>query len=679
MDGSILEPSRAEHLYGEPLIAGGETVGSIGRRLTGIVLEHPMNRRWWIAFAGALALLGLFGITLTYLLLAGTGIWNNNAPVVWALDIASYDWWIGIATGSLLLSAVLLLAGAEWRCAVNRIAETVALLCTFAAGLYPIIHLGRPWFFYWNLPYPNTFDLYPQFRSPLVWDAVNIVSYLIVCLSFWYIGLLPDLATLRDRAYEEAQVKAKAHARLRRFALLRAQLYGFAAAGWRGSATHWQRWVQAYRTIALLGALLVVSLQTGASVMLAGSVLPGWHDTLLPVTFLVGSVWSGVGFTAALVVMVRAIYGLDALITARHLDIMARMILVLGLASLYCHAAEMFSTFLHGDAFDRATLQRRMGGEHAWAFWTLLLCGLLPVQVFWLRAARSSALLIGLIGLLVAVGIYADHMMVLVVTLQHDFLPSSAQLYSVGLWEIATLAGSVGLFLVLMLLFLRYLPTVSITETRRLALARNPEASAREAQPDKGGDPARTEPDRSDAPLWGVGAEFASERELVAAARAMEDHDEHVRLDAHGPVPMPEVVEAMHRGDASIRTYALIGAMVGGAGFLTLCVWCTVWVYPMDIGGRPKVSWPSFVVPSISVAMMSGTLAIHLALLVLNRLPRLNHPAFNIPGFARTTRDRFFLSAEAQGEGFDADRIAGDLAALPVGEGRPLTILRVPR
>ena len=676
MSGSVLSEPRAERLYGERVIAAGQTVGGIGRAVTGIVLEHPGNRRWWIALAGAMGLLGVFAAALAYLLLAGVGIWGNNTPVVWALDIASYDWWIGIASGSLLVSAVLLLTGAEWRCAVNRIAETMALLCTCAAGLYPIIHLGRPWFFYWNLPYLNTFDLYPQFRSPLVWDATNIVSYLVVCVSFWYIGLLPDLATLRDRAFEEAKAASARAGRPMKLAMLRAQLYGIVAAGWRGSAMHWHRWVQAYRTIALLGALLVVSLQTGASVMLAGSVLPGWHDTLLPVSFLVNAVFSGVGLTASVVVAVRAVYGLDALVTERHLDILARMILVLGLLSLYCYADEIFSTFLHGDAFERATLMRRFGGEHALAFWTIVVCALVPVQAFWLASMRRSGLAIGIVGTLVAVGAYADHMMVLLVTLQHDFLPSSAQRYTVSLWGIATFLGSIGLFLVLLLLFLRYLPVVSIAETRRLALAHNPAAGpGGEGTPMQASEATHAD---TDAPLWGVSAEFASEAALVAATRALAGRSPDTRLDAHGPVPMPEFVEAMRVHDSSVRVYALVGAVLGGVGFLGLCVWCTVWLYPLDIGGRPKVSWPSFVVPSLSVAMMTGTLAIHLALLVLNRLPRLNHPAFNIPGFGRATRDRFFLAAEARDEGFDAQRIERRLARLNEGAA-PLAVVRIPR
>ena len=673
MAGAALDPAQ------DPGLIGAEaTTRGIGATLTGIPLRHPANRRWWIAFAGALSLLGVFGAAIVWLLINGVGVWGNNNAVVWALDIASYDWWIGIASGSLLVSAVLLLLGAEWRGAINRIAETCALLCTIAAGLYPILHLGRPWFFYWNLPYPNTLGLWPQFRSPLVWDAIDIVSFLVVSVSFWYIGLLPDLGALRDRAYEAALATEAKYGRVRKLALLKAQLYGILAAGWRGSASHWQLWVQAYRTIGLLGVLLVVSLQTGASVMLAGSVLPGWHDTILPVTFLVNAVFSGVGVTAALVVMIRAVYGLDALITERHLAILARLMLCLGLASLYGYATEFFSTFLHGDSFARATLVRRMTGAHAWAFWTIVGCMLVPVQAFWFAWARRSGPAIAAIGLLVAIGAYADHFMVLVVTLQQDFLPSSRLAYSISIWGVATFAGSIGLFLTLLLLVLRYLPVVSITETRQIARDHGPAARAGAAEP---GDPlAAADVDPRDAPLWGISAEFASEAELVAAAQALHRfQSEHVHLDAHGPVPIPQTLRALRIRDRTIRPFAILGALLGGGAFLAMCIYATAFDYTFLIGGRPRFSWPSFVVPSVSFAMMSGTLAIHLALLVLNRLPRLNHPAFNIPGFSRSTVDRYFLSAEAQGDAFDAERIAETLADLPPQAGRPITIRRIAR
>ncbi len=448
------------------LIGADQTYATIGREITTIAFAHPWRWRWWLAFAASMALVGLLGICMLLIFYEGVGIWGNNIPVTWALDIVSYDWWIGVASGGLLVSAMLLLLRIEWRCALNRVAETVSLVSAFAAALYPIIHLGRPWFFYWNLPYPNTLLLWPQFRSPLYWDAVDIIGYLVIAVGFWYVGLLPDLASLRDRAIERIPHPEGP-------GTLRAQLYGIAALGWRGSAVHWQRWTTVYRTLALLGVVLVVSLQTGAAVMFAGSLEPGWHDTLLPVSFLAAAVFAGVALVGVAAALLRAVFALQALITARHVEIMAWMLLGLGLLNLYCYAAEIFGTALGGRSYDLAVTARRFTGAHAWAAWAIIVCALLPVHLFWVPALRRSAAALALIGLLVAFGMYADHFMVIVVTLQQDFLPSAAHPFVVGIWGVATFFGTVGLFAALLLLATRYLPVVSIMETRRLVTLRH--------------------------------------------------------------------------------------------------------------------------------------------------------------------------------------------------------------
>ena len=462
---SDLEPGRPTHLVARDFIGKGQTFDTIGGEVVNIAFTHPM-RRWWLAFAAAMGLVGLLGIALIWLFAQGVGVWGNNVPVTWALDIVSYDWWIGVASGGLFVSAAFMLVDAQWRSAVNRITETLSLVAAAAAAIYPIIHLGRPWFFYWNLPYPNTFGLWPQFRSPLFWDAVDIVSFLGVAVTFWYIGMIPDLATMRDRAVERIGPAEKVGGATGR---LRAQLYGIVALGWRGSALHWLRWSQAYRIIALLGVILVMSLQTGAAVMFAGSVEPGWHDTLLPVAFLLGAIFEGVAFIAAMTVMLRGVFGLGDLITPRHLDTLAKLLLVLSLLNLYCNAAEIFATLLGGDKFDLAVLHRRLFGNQAWAFWLILFASLVPPQLFWLPAARRSGTALFLVGMFVAMGMFGDHFMVIVVTLQHDFLPSSAHAYEADFWGIATFMGSIGLFVALMLLAFRYLPLLSIVGTRRLA------------------------------------------------------------------------------------------------------------------------------------------------------------------------------------------------------------------
>ncbi len=462
---------RSDLALGGGFIAPGETYDTVGRDVASIAFDHPLGRRWWIAFVAAMGLTGLLVVLLTALFIEGVGIWGNNVPVTWALDIVSYDWWIGIASGGLLVSGTLLLLGLEWHSAVNRMAETVAVISVAAAGIYPIIHLGRPWLFYWNLPYPNTLLLWPQFKSPLVWDEFDILGILVISVSFWYVGMLPDLATLRDRAVERS-LAANSDATLGAAGkgILRAQIYGIAALGWRGSAVHWERWRQTYRTLALLGVLVVITLQTGAAVMFAGTVEPGWHDTLLPASYLFAAVFEGVGIVSAVIVMLRSVLRLHALITTRHITVLAKLLLALAAVNIYCYGAELYGTALHGDSFERAVSVRRFFGPHAWAAWSILLCALLPVQLFWVPSLRRSPGLLAIIGLLIGIGMFGDHFMVIVVTLQHDFLPSMAHPYAINLWEVATFGGTVGLFLVLLLLAVRTLPVVSILELRRLQI-----------------------------------------------------------------------------------------------------------------------------------------------------------------------------------------------------------------
>ncbi len=451
----------------DPFIAPGETWVSVGRDITEVALAHEGGIRWWIAFAISLALTAVLAASVFWVLYEGVGVWGNNVPVTWAVDIVGYDWWIGVACGGLMVSSLLLLLGVEWRSPVNRITESIALISAVAAGLYPIIHLGRPWFFYWNLPYPNTFLLWPQFRSPLYWDAIDIISFLGICGSFWYIGMLPDLASMRDRAIERMQQHGQ---RPGAWTLrLKAQLYGIGALGWRGSVIHWARWRHAYRTIAVVGVVVVIALQTGAAVMFAGTAEPGWHDVLSPVSFLMAALFAGVGMVSMVLVVMRAVFPLRNLITPRTLDMLGMLMLGLGLANLYCYAAEFLTATLSGTDWDKALMGRRFAGPHAWSSWAIIVCGLIPVHLFWVPALRRSGVALFVIGALVAFAGWADHFMIIVVTLQHDFLPSIAASYAVDIVDITTFAGTVGLFMLLMLLFMRYLPAVSIVGMRILA------------------------------------------------------------------------------------------------------------------------------------------------------------------------------------------------------------------
>jgi Ni/Fe-hydrogenase subunit HybB-like protein len=623
------------------MVLNGETHRGIGAAMG--------MRAWWLALAAALALCGLLAASLFFLFWDGIAVWGNDIPVTWALDIVSYDWWIGIACGGLVVSAVLLLADAPAHGALNRIAETMAVMGAVAAGIYPIIHLGRTWLFYWTFPYPNSFALWPQFRSPLVWDAIDILSFLGISLCVWYVGLLPDLAVLRDRAWEAARGDK---------GLLKAQLYGIAALGWRGSAVHWHRWVQAYRILALLGVLVVLALQTGAAVMFAGTLEPGWHDTLLPVTYLAGALLAGTGMLSVLVVVVRHAFALQSLITARHVSLLALLLLGLAVANMYCLGASTVSAMLGGDNFVVAGQVRRATGPVAWSFWMLVAGALVAPLVFLAGRLRRSPAVLAWVGGSACAGIWGDHYTLIVATLQHDFLPSSVHATRISFFEWATFAGSGGVFLLMLLLFFRLVPVVGLARARPYVV------------------PAGAPSGDADAPLWGVAAEFATQAGMAHALRKLRAGTAGLRVDGYGPVPSVRAAMALGLRAGSMRGFAVVGGVAGALAMFGMCSYATVYGYVFDIGGRPRFSWPDFVVPTVSFGCLCAGLTVAGAMLVGNRLPRLNHPAFNIAGFGRASVDRFFAVAHTSGE--QIDPIAAE-ALLRAMSPAPLAITRVRR
>ncbi len=432
---------------------GGEvTYGGIGDTISRIALDHPGTRMWLIVFAASLMLFGLFIAALGMILTEGIGVWGNNIPVGWAFDIINYVWWIGIGNAGTLISALLLIFRQRWRNALNRFAETMTLLAAGCAAIYPMIHLGRPWFFYWTLPYPNTMLLWPQFRSPLVWDALAIIVYLLLSLMFWYLGMIPDLAAIRDSARGR----------------IRQRIYGIAALGWRGSSRHWGRWRQAYIILAALAVPLVVSVHSGVGMLFSVGIEPGWHTTLLPVFFVAGAMYSGFAVVLLIAVTLRHAFAIKHLVTERHLDALAKLLLATGLGTAYGYAAEMLFSWYGGDAFDHSVMMDRFFGPYAFSFWLVMLFNVISIQPLWFARVRRSPAALFVISLIVAIGMWFERFMIIVVTLHHDFLPSSAHTYRATFWEIATFVGTLGIFMTIMLLFVRYLPIMSITEEREL-------------------------------------------------------------------------------------------------------------------------------------------------------------------------------------------------------------------
>ena len=435
-----------------PVIGPGQSFASVTDKISSIALTRRTPRSWFVGFTISFLLLMVFLYATGYLLVTGVGIWGNNIPVAWAFDIINFVWWIGIGHAGTLISAVLLLFRQSWRTSINRFAEAMTLFAVACAGLYPILHLGRPWVFYWLMPYPSTFGLWPQFRSPLIWDVFAVSTYATVSLLFWYVGLIPDMATLRDRAKNRVAQIA----------------YGILAMGWRGSASHWQRYQTAYLLLAGIATPLVVSVHSIVGLDFASSVLPGWHVTLMPPYFVAGAIFSGFAMVMTLAIPLRAVYGLEDFITLRHLGNMAKVMLTTGLIVSYGYLMEVFFAYYSGNEFERFIAVNRALGPYGWSYWALIVCNLVVPQVFWISAARRNVPLLFVISLVVNVGMWLERFVIIVISLHRDFLPSSWQMYYPTVWDFAQFFGSIGLFFTLLFLFIRFLPVISIFELREL-------------------------------------------------------------------------------------------------------------------------------------------------------------------------------------------------------------------
>ncbi len=445
-------PSEAT-LAAAPVLRGHYSDASITDKIADIVLVRPAHWGWIAGLGVAAAFTLLFLVAISYLLAKGVGIWGINEPVAWAFAITDFVWWVGIGHAGTFISAFLLLLRQSWRTSINRFAEAMTIFAVAMAGLMPILHLGRPWFFYWLIPYPNIMSVWPQWRSPLVWDIFAIGTYIIVSILFWYMGLIPDLATLRD----SARVRWKQVA------------YGLLALGWRGEARHWHRFDTAYLLIAGLATPLVISVHSVVSLDFAIGNTPGWHSTIFPPYFVGGALFSGFAMALTLCIPLRAVFGLRAFITARHLDNIAKLMLVCCLIVTYSYLIEIFMAFYSADPYTIAMTMNRVQGPYAPLYWSVVLCNVVVPQALWFAHVRASPLSLFMIAIVVNIGMWLERFMIIVVSLHRDFLPSAWGMFYPTFWDLATLAGSIGCFALLFLLFLRFLPAISIAEMRKLA------------------------------------------------------------------------------------------------------------------------------------------------------------------------------------------------------------------
>ena len=449
------KPTMTERSAGSgpaPVLAPGHTFASITDKISTIVLTKELPAGWLVlvGLTGAVAVILVYAIG--YLLFRGVGIWGINIPVGWGFAIVNFVWWIGIGHAGTLISAILLLLRQSWRNSINRFAEAMTLFAVACAGIFPLLHTGRPWLAYWMFPYPNTMRIWPQFRSPLIWDVFAVSTYFTISLLFWFIGLIPDLATLRDRAQNR-------YARV---------IYGMLALGWRGSARHWHRYETAYLLLAGLATPLVLSVHTVVSFDFAVAIVPGWHTTIFPPYFVAGAIYSGFAMVMMLAIPIRKIYNLEDMITERHLDNSAKIMLATGLIVAYGYIMEVWNAWYSGNLYDQYLTWNRMHGPYSVFYWALVSINVFFVNILWIKKVRQTPKWLFTVSSIVLVAMWLERFVIVVVSLHRDFLSSSWGIYVPTRWDWATYLGTIGFFLFCFLLFIRVLPMITIFEMRMM-------------------------------------------------------------------------------------------------------------------------------------------------------------------------------------------------------------------
>ncbi len=406
------------------------------------------GRLWWIAFLFFFLWTIVFFVAVTVLFTRGVGIWGINVPAAWGFAITNFVWWIGIGHAGTFISAMLYLSRQKWRNPLSRFAETMTIFAVAMAGLFPILHLGRPQFFYWLIPYPNTMGTWPQFRSPLVWDLFAVLTYFTLSVLFWFLGLVPDLAILRDHAKSKRAQK----------------VYGFFALGWRGTNRQWDLYQNAYLLLAGIVTPLVISVHSIVSLDFAVAIVPGWHSTVFPPYFVAGAIFSGFAMVITLGVPIRRWLKLENLITIRHLDLCARFMLAMGILVAYGYFMEVYMAFYSGEIRDVLMIKNRYFGPYWPAAWIMIFCNCVATQSLWSSRVRQSPRFLFILSLVINVGMWLERFVIIVPSLSRDYLPSSWHIFVPTIWDFLTLFGSIGFFFTLFLLFLRFLPAIAITE-----------------------------------------------------------------------------------------------------------------------------------------------------------------------------------------------------------------------
>ncbi len=649
-------------------------------------------RAWYLAMGVSSLGLAILVVMVAYLVFTGIGVWNLNRPVCWAFDITNFVFWIGIGHAGTLISAILFLLRQKWRTSINRFAEAMTIFAVICAGLFPAIHLGRIWFAYWLFPYPNQMGTWPNFVSPLVWDVFAVSTYATVSLLFWYMGMVPDLATFRDRATTK----------------LRFYIYGVLSLGWRGSQRHWHVYERAYLLLAALATALVVSVHSVVSTDFAVAQLPGWHSTIFPPYFVAGAIFSGFAMVVTLAIPAREMFGLKDFITPRHLDNMAKIILVTSCMVGYSYLMEFFTAWRSGNPWDQFHFLNRMFGPMGWCGWVMLICNAVIPQVLWLKFARRKVWILFVVSVLVNVGMWFERFVIIAVGLHRDFLPSNWGSYRPSYVEVWTLVGSFGLFLTLFMLFCRYLPMVAMAEVKGILPVGHegpsqfraasdaqlpemgsassgiapildsphpnplPEGEGTEAAshlPEgEGTEHASSAPHPGHLPEgegepWGLLATYRDPAALRAAARVVRDAG-YRQWDCYSPFPVHGLDEAMGIRPTVLPWLVFAGGLAGcmlalvmqwyvNSPFTAVSAAGGLAGLPLVFSGKPYWSLAANIPIAFELTVLLASLTAFLGLWALVRLPRYHFPPFASRQFRKVTDDGFTLVIEARDEKFN--------------------------
>jgi Ni/Fe-hydrogenase subunit HybB-like protein len=456
INNPMIDPVTGEYR----VIAPGHSFKSVTEKVSRIVLTSHTPLGWWFGLVVAGSVCGILLTAVTWLFLKGVGIWAITVPVAWGFAIINFVWWIGIGHAGTLISAILLLFKQGWRNSINRFAEAMTIFAVVCAGMFPLIHVGRPWLWYWLFPYPSTMNYWPQFRSPLLWDVFAVSTYATISVVFWYIGMIPDLGTMRDRSTSK-------------FGQF---IYGLVSLGWRGSVRHWVRYETASLLLAGLATPLVLSVHSVISLDFSVALVPGWHTTIFPPYFVAGAIYSGFAMVLTLAIPIRKFYHLEDLITIRHIDNMAKVMLATGLIVAYGYSTEVFMSWYSASHWEYFMMWNRMFGPMGWSYWVLITCNIALPQLMWLRRFRVNVGLMFLMSFIVNTGMWFERFVIVVTSLTRDYLPSSWGTYRATKWDYMTFAGTLGLFTFLFFLFVRFLPMIPMSELRLML----PQAKVRE-------------------------------------------------------------------------------------------------------------------------------------------------------------------------------------------------------